>query len=72
MLNGAHIKKEPHNLMREFQDYLRCKQDGSQNFLGWLKDLKNTDSFVIWDRKDIKPFFVYIICMLQKILRKKI
>ena len=36
MLNGAHIKKEPHNLMREFQDYLRCKQDGSQNFLGWL------------------------------------
>lgn len=69
-LNGAKVKKEPHNLMREFQDYLRCRQDGSQNFVGWLKDLRNTDSFVIWDKKDKIPFFVYIWSMLKRLMKK--
>lgn len=69
--DGASIKKEPHNLMREFQDYIRCRKDGSQNFIGWLKDLRNTDSFVIWNKYDIKPFFVYIIFMTLRILKIK-
>ena len=69
-LNGAKVKKEPHNLMREFQDYFRCRQDGSQNFVGWLKDLRNTDSFVIWDKKDKIPFFVYIWSMLKRLMKK--
>lgn len=70
-LDGACIKKEPHNLMREFQDYARCRKDGSRTFFGWLKDLRNTDSFVIWDKRDTKPFFYYIWFMALRVLKRK-
>ena len=59
-LDSVVINKEPHNLMREFQDFLRCRRDGSRSLSDWLKDLHNTDSFVIWDKNDRKPFFAYI------------
>ena len=72
VLNGASIQKEPHNLMREFLDFMRCMKDGNQSLIGWFKDLKKTDSFVIWDRKDKKPFFVYIYAMVKHIVKKHI
>ena len=72
VLNGASIRKEPHNLMREFLDFMRCMKDRKQSLFGWLKDLKKTDSFVIWDKKDRKPFFVYIWAMVKHIIKKQL
>lgn len=72
VLNGASIRKEPHNLMREFQDWMRCMKDGNQSLIGWFKDVKKTDSFVIWDKKDKKPFFVYLYAMVKHIIKKHI
>lgn len=71
-LDGACILKEPHVLMREFQDYFRCRESRTQTFIGWLKDLRNTDSFVIWDKKDIKPFLVYSFSMFTRLINKRL
>ena len=56
--------------MREFQDFMRCVKDKNQSIFGWLNDLKKTDSFVIWDKKDKKPFFVYIYSMVKHTIKK--
>lgn len=70
--NNACVKKEPHNLMREFQDFVRYKKEHKEDIfcIGWIKDLKNTDSFVIWDKRDKKPFFVYIISSISRVFKQ--
>lgn len=70
VVDGASIKKEPHNLMREFQDYYRCRLDGSRNLIGWLKDLHNTDSFVFWDKHDKKPFFTHVLFKIIQLINR--
>lgn len=64
--HDARIKKEPHNLMREIIDFKRCRKDKSRSLWGWLKDVINTDSFVIWAKKDPFPFVYYIAIRLLK------
>lgn len=47
-------------VMPEFQDFKLVLQ-GKIKLLQWLKDLKNTDAFLDWDRTDVRPFFRYIL-----------
>lgn len=62
----ATIKKERQNLMREFEDFKRCMKSKDISFWKWLKDLKNSDSFVMWDRNDTKPFWGYCIDLIKQ------
>lgn len=57
---GAELNCERRNLMREFEDFKRCLKNKDISMLQWFKDLRHSDSFVIYDKKDKKPFYTYI------------
>ena len=37
----------------------------------WLKDLKRTKSFAVWDRKDLAPVFNRYLRMIKRTIRKE-
>lgn len=53
-------------VMPEFQDFKLVLQHKIK-LRQWLRDIKNTNSFLDWNRKDKKPFFMFIF---SKILSK--
>ena len=60
-VNNISIKKEPWNLMDGIGDFMTSVIRGNLSFAQWLKDVRKTDSFMIYDRADVKPF-VFFIC----------
>ena len=63
--NGAKLNCKRQNLMREFMDLKRCLRDKNVSLIQWLKDLHNTDSFVLYDKNDTKPFYDFIFKRLK-------
>lgn len=54
------IKKQPFVLMNESEDFKRTVLPQKSKILTWLKDVIHADGFVLWDKKDKKPFFSYL------------
>ena len=54
------IKKQPFVLMNESEDFKRTVLPHKIKLFSWLKDVKNADGFVLWDKMDRKPFWSYI------------
>lgn len=54
--------KEPKRIlmMPEFQDFKQVMQH-KISFWEWISDVRKTDFFMEYDKKDIKPFFRYIM-----------
>ena len=69
MTDGAELNCERRNLMREFEDFKRCMKNKDVSFFQWLKDLYHSDSFVIYEKKDIAPFFSYIKTIVKRRLK---
>jgi D-aspartate ligase len=65
--NGAKIKCKRQNLMREFEDFKRCMKNKNLSLLQWLKDLYHSDSFVVYDKKDQRPFYKYISTIIKRL-----
>lgn len=63
---GAEVNCKRQNLMREFEDFKRCMKNKDVSLLHWIKDLFHTDSFVIYDKKDKKPFYSYIKTIIKR------
>ena len=60
--------KHPFNVMSEFEDF-RISVLGKQISLWhWLKDLKRTDAFLFYNKKDKAPFYWTILSKLINIL----
>lgn len=66
--NGAEVNCKRQNLMREFEDFKRCTKDKNVSLAQWLKDLSHSDSFVIYDKNDKRPFFRYIKDLICRVL----
>lgn len=64
--NGAQINCERRNLMREFEDFKRCMKSKDISLFHWLKDLSHSDSFVVYDKKDPRPFYKYIFTIIKR------
>lgn len=54
------IKKQPYVLMNESEDFKRTVLPQKSKIFSWLKDVVHADGFVLWDKKDKKPFFSYL------------
>lgn len=63
---GAELNCERRNLMYEFEDFKRCLKNKNISMLQWFKDLRHSDSFVIYDKKDKKPFYSYIKAIIWR------
>ena len=56
-----YIPKQKVNLMHEFEDFKICVLSKSMSIFKWLKDVRETDCFSFYDKKDKAPFFYTIL-----------
>lgn len=54
------INKEPFIWMNEPEDFKRVVMPSKLKLFSWIKDVLKTDSFVLWNTKDNKPFWNYL------------
>lgn len=57
-----------HVLIHEFVDFLWYAKSRKVNIFKWILQFLGADSYVIWDRHDVKPFITY----LKKIIKNKL
>lgn len=50
----------PHTLIFEVRDFRMYVKTHKINLSKWIKELVKADSLLFWDRKDPKPFFVWL------------
>lgn len=55
------IIQKPFQMMREFTDLEYVCHHKGYYFLTWLKDIRETDVFQIWNKEDPKPFWRIIL-----------
>ncbi len=64
------IEKKPivhKTAMFEFYDFANQVKNGHMSLWSWLKELKNSDIYIYWNKKDPLPFFGFI---LDRVLAK--
>lgn len=66
LTGGSDLKREHQIQMREFEDFKRCMKNKNISLFQWLKDVSHTNSFVIYDKRDKKPFYNYILTILKR------
>lgn len=58
------------NELPDFKSYLIQRKTGNLSFYGWIKSLKGTNSFALWDRKDPKPMIITFLWNIAAVFRK--
>lgn len=61
-----YIPKQKVNLMHEFEDFKICVLSKSMSIFKWFKDVRKTDCFSFYDKKDKAPFFYTILEKIKK------
>lgn len=56
-----------HILIHEFLDFLWYAKSGKINIFKWISDFLKADSYVVWNKHDIKPFIQYVKNHIVKI-----
>lgn len=56
-----------HILIHEFLDFLWYVKSGKINIFKWLSDFLKADSYVVWNKHDIKPFIQYVKRQIVKL-----
>lgn len=67
--NAVKIIDPPFRTIYEFADFSTRVMGKKISLIGWIKDLKNVDCFLLFDSNDKKPFFV---SLLQRVKNKVI
>ena len=78
-VEGVENLKTPLVVMNERRDFQAgYKRTTIKNLMSWISDIRKTDSFYIFDKKDKKPFFDFIWMIIKgrcglivSLLRKK-
>lgn len=66
-VDGAEITKSPLIVMNERWDFQAgYKQKTIKNLMSWISDIRKTDSFYIYNKKDRKPFFDFIWMLIRR------
>lgn len=53
--------KKPHVLIHEFLDFLWYVKGGKISIAKWLMEFLHADSYVVWNKHDVKPFIRYVM-----------
>lgn len=56
-----------HKLIHEFLDFLWFAKTKKVNIFKWIMDFLSADSYVIWDKHDIKPFIKSVKRQIKKL-----
>lgn len=66
----AHIKKLPFTLMDELTDFKWSVISGKVSMLKWIKELWSVDCLFYFNKKDPRPFYMYLFNRMKKGLNK--
>ena len=64
--NCLELSEKKHNLIYEFVDFVRYVKTKKIGIIKWLRQLVLADSYVMWNKKDIKPFIYYLYLHFRK------
>ena len=53
----CYTKKRPFNIMYEFEDFKQSVLNRKISMRQWIKDLRRTDAFLFYNKKDKAPFY---------------
>ena len=67
---GARIKKEPFSLMNEIPDFLTYVGGRKLSLWKWLGDVRRSDAFQYFDKKDIRPFLFHFSATFSRKIKK--
>lgn len=62
----SYTSKQPFNIMYEFDDFKAFVISKKIPLLKWLKDVRNTDVFLLFNKNDLAPFFFTLWEKLKK------
>jgi len=64
-LNYHHVNEE-----RDFKSFLIRKKQKEITFSEWFKSVRTAESYALWDKRDIKPFWNMIFSKLPIVLKR--
>ncbi len=66
-VDGAEITKSPLIVMNERWDFQAgYKKKTIKNLMSWVSDIRKTDSFYVFNKKDKKPCFDFIWMLIRR------
>ncbi len=69
-VGAANVISSPHLFMNEFSDYGRYVRSKKIKLTEWIKDFRRCNTYMVYDKTDIKPLIMYIIIgFLRKLER---
>lgn len=64
-----YIPHTPHYFMADVRDIFHVIKDKTLSFKEWRKDLKRTNCFLLYNKRDKKPFRIYVFNWFLEVLR---
>ena len=65
-----YTNKRPFNVMWEVADFKNSCLKGNVSLKQWIRDVKNTDCFQVYDKHDKKPFFYSLLSLSWLVIKR--